>query len=314
MNIRQARRRRSKAGLIIGVAIAALTATSGQAGTLVGSTVTYQSFFPAQGSILSSLGTQTVANATRFDDPVGGITSYFAGDQLIIRNNEALAFAATAFNGPQFVFGTGGLTGATIDPASSSDLLGAVASTSDSVQANFSALSPALGSSLIVDLASGTPLQGQPLTYNYLLPGAGNVAESLGTAPLVDTTSFLDDNDGILVSIGAKTITVVNLEPLAFAAGAFNGPDLTFSGVHITGAQIDPTSSADFLGALRKTSDSVSINFSGLAPAAGHSLVIDISAVSAVPEPANWAAMLLGFGMAGAMIRRRRASAAALPS
>jgi hypothetical protein len=39
----------------------------------------------------------------------------------------------------------------------------------------------------------------------------------------------------------------------------------------------------------------------------------DFAAVSGVPEPATWAEFILGFGLAGVMLRRRRSQAAALP-
>lgn len=38
---------------------------------------------------------------------------------------------------------------------------------------------------------------------------------------------------------------------------------------------------------------------------------VRLTAVSAIPEPATWAMMITGFGMAGAMLRRRRAGVAA---
>jgi hypothetical protein len=41
-----------------------------------------------------------------------------------------------------------------------------------------------------------------------------------------------------------------------------------------------------------------------------YSFELDNIAVTAVPEPATWAMMILGFGAAGAMMRRRRALAA----
>ena len=126
--------------------------------------------------------------------------------------------------------------------------------------------------------------------------------EDLGTRTLGTGTYFVDPADGITVAIGANTITVINDVAAAFANGAFNGPDLVFSGVNILSAAIDPVSAADFLGAVSSTSDSIAINFSGLNPALGHALVIDVG--SSVPEP-NSLLLLVGALAALGMARRR---------
>ncbi|THD60241.1 MAG: PEP-CTERM sorting domain-containing protein [Phenylobacterium sp.] len=44
----------------------------------------------------------------------------------------------------------------------------------------------------------------------------------------------------------------------------------------------------------------------GIAPTAGESFTISLDAGGPVPEPASWALMILGFGMAGATVRRLR--------
>lgn len=303
--------RRNHAGLIALCAFAALAAQPGYAASLVGSKVSYTSYFPSPGSVLSSLGTQTVADGTTFNDDFEGLHAYFVGDKLVVQNTLPLAFAASAFNGPQFKFSGVGITGASVDAASSPDIKGVLSTTGDSVEANLTGKSPAVGSSLVIDLSSSAPLAGQDVTYTYIFPTDGALDGTLGTKPLVDTTSFLDNNDGIIVAVGPRTITILNLVPLEFAPGAFNGPDLSFSGVKIAGASIDPLSASDFLGALKTTHDSISVNLAGLAPALGHALVIDVNAAP-VPEPAAWTIMVMGFGALGLALRRRRARPAAI--
>lgn len=261
--------------------------------SLIGAQVSYESLFPDTHTLLSNLGTQTVTPLTTFTDTQNGVTSFFIGNQLVIENTSPLAFATAPFNGPQFAFSNGGLTGATLNAASSTDFQGALSSSGNSVQANFSALSPALGSTMTVDLTSSNPLAGQQVSYNYLIPTTGTVQESLGTRPLDTGTYFVDSLDGITVVLGANTITVINDVPLAFAGGAFNGPDLVFSGVDILNAAIDPISAADFQGTLSFTPDSIAIDFANLAPLVGHALVID---VTSVPEPGSL--LLLGLPIA----------------
>jgi hypothetical protein len=271
--------------------------------SLLGAEVSYESLFPNTQSVLNNLGTETVTPLTSFADPQNGLTSFFIGNQIVVENTSPLAFATASFNGPQFTLSTGGITGATVAATSSPDFQGVLSSTGNSVQANFSALTPALGSTMTIQLTAGGPLAGQQVGYHYLLPTTGSVQENLGTRTLMHGTYFVDAADGITIVVGPKTITIINDEPLAFAAGTFNGPDLVFTGTTILDATIDPVSAADFQGTLSFTPDSIEVNFAGLAPQTGHALVID---VDSLPEPASLS--LLGVAVAGlAWLRRRDA-------
>lgn len=51
------------------------------------------------------------------------------------------------------------------------------------------------------------------------------------------------------------------------------------------------------------------LSFSGVQSGDNAGLLIDAVSISAVPEPSTWAMLIIGFGVAGAALRRRRASA-----
>jgi hypothetical protein len=280
-----------------------LGSTGTASASLLGGEVSYEYLFPNTQNVVDNLGTETVTPLTNFADTQNGLTSFFIGNQLVVENTSPLAFATASFNGPQFTFSTGGITGATVAATSSPDFQGVLSSTGNSVQANFSALTPALGSTMTIQLTTAGLLAGQQVGYHYLLPTTGSVQENLGTRPLTHGTYFVDATEAIRVVVSAKTITIINDAPLAFAAGAFNGPDLVFSGTTILDATIDPVSAADFQGTLSFTPDSIEVDFAGLAPQTGHVLVID---VDSLPEPASLS--LLGIAVAALAWRRRNGS------
>ena len=93
--------------------IVLLGPTGPASASLLGAEVSYQSLFPNTQSVLNNLGTETVTPLTSFADTPNGLTSFFIGNQLVVENTSPLAFATASFNGPQFTFSTGGITGAT---------------------------------------------------------------------------------------------------------------------------------------------------------------------------------------------------------
>jgi len=295
--------------------VAALTAGQTHAAvSLVGAQVSYD--YVHDGGLLNSFAAQTIADGTTFTDSTNGLRSFVVGPSyVVIENTSPLAFGAYAFNGPGFIFSSG-ITGAVVDTTlTSPDFKGAIVSDNAGFAVNFSALAPSLGSSLFAEISGPSPLGGQTGSYQYVLPTAGQISGSQPPVTLVPTTYFLDNQDGILVALNANTITVLNTLPLAFAGGTFNGPELSFTGIDIAGATIDPISAPDFLGGVTHTQHGVAINFANLNPGLGHALVIDIDAATqgssgAVPEPTSWALMIVGMGAVGGLLRRRRAAQA----
>ncbi len=278
------------------VAAAGLTligSVSSASASLIGAQVSYQYDNPTMQSVNYTLPTQTVTPLTTFNDTANGLMSYFLGNQLVVQNTEAAAFVGAAFNGPQFTFSGGGLTGAKADPVSATGFPGVVSSTANSVQVNYQGLDPALGASQIIDLASSLPLAGQQVSYQALFPSTGSVNGSLPATTLTTGTYFADNINSITTVIGANSIMIINDLTAGFVAAAFDGVTLTFSGANISGAAIDPLSAADFLAPVSFTSDSVSINFSNLVVQSGDVEVIDVH--TAVPEPAS--ATLIAVGL-----------------
>jgi len=89
-----------------------------------------------------------------------------------------------------------------------------------------------------------------------------------------------------------------------FASGSFNGPQFAFSGpsvLPITDVTVDSLSTLDPTS-VSFTASSIDVNVAGEAFSSGsEKIVLDISTSStpAVPEPATWAMMLLGFAGLG---------------
>ncbi len=86
-----------------------------------------------------------------------------------------------------------------------------------------------------------------------------------------------------------------------------NGYDFTLSGAQI---------SAGYVGQSWDWGQRINFNFGGanvkqiVLSSGSNSFEVDNFAVAAVPEPATWALMIMGFGSAGAMLRRRRTASA----
>ena len=100
----------------------------------------------------------------------------------------------------------------------------------------------------------------------------------------------------ITAFLGAKnfgTVTVTNGVTRSSAITSLNGTGLVVSSGEVLAFRFVPTSGQPF-GSL--TGISATVDFT--------------AATAAVPEPAGWAMMLVGFGGLGAMVRRHRGKVA----
>ena len=102
------------------------------------------------------------------------------------------------------------------------------------------------------------------------------------------------------------------LQTVTYGSGPFNGFVFDFSGApDILGVTLDGSSNFTPAGS-SFTSNSFNLNLSGNAVTADSVAVYDFTLQdrAAVPEPASWALMISGFGLAGAALRRRTRVAA----
>jgi PEP-CTERM motif len=146
---------------------------------------------------------------------------------------------------------------------------------------------------------SGATVQFQQDALNQLLnsPTAGPAVG--GTAPVIDWTALT--NSGALLNQ-----TNLNGNVLSFGTTLYGR---NIIGMHF-GNNADPTSPPNNVSAFYVfdfgTAGSRGITFTP--GAQGFSNAVVYSTTGAVPEPATWAMMLLGFGGIGASLRSRRRS------
>jgi hypothetical protein len=90
--------------------------------------------------------------------------------------------------------------------------------------------------------------------------------------------------NGALITDPNVSITFVTIDPASTGLGIFNASNVTFDG------------------------HDVAVDWQNQTFLAGSKVILDINS-GAVPEPATWAMMVLGFGAMGGYIRRSRRSA-----
>ena len=90
----------------------------------------------------------------------------------------------------------------------------------------------------------------------------------------------------------------------SYAAGTLGG-----TVTHSTGSNADLDWRV-FTGRFVATGPSTTISFANLTGGQNEGVFLDAVSLAAVPEPATWALMILGFGAIGGALRRRRATPA----
>ena len=171
-----------------------------------------------------------------------------------------------------------------------------------------------------------TPVKfGDGVTYDAKMPN-GNRPQSL--FGMTGTTNFSNSvvwSGTPLATFGARAATMSFTfdDPVSAALAEFNWTRLgssttSFRIYNSEGALLeslsftanDPAHVAGFYGFQRASNDISRFEIEGYWVGA-RNLSTFTETVSAVPEPATWAMMIIGFGGAGAMIRRRRVAFAA---
>jgi len=172
-----------------------------------------------------------------------------------------------------------------------------------------------------------TPVRfGDGVTYDAKLPNGNRAPSLFGTTATTNFSNSVIWSGTPLVHFGARAATMSFTfdDPVSAALGEFNWTRLgssttSFRIYNSEGALLeslsftanDPAHVAGFYGFQRASNDISRFEIEGYWVGA-RNLSTFTETVSAVPEPATWAMMIIGFGGAGAVIRRRRHAFAAV--
>lgn len=157
---------------------------------------------------------------------------------------------------------------------------------------------------------AGAAVLGDTVSLSYFFPDLGTPYHLTSTPnPFVvaeGLVTTLELDFGVLpisfARLGETEVFTFDPSDDAFSEGAFNGPLLT----DLTGPNFGAVVSVSGLSFDRVTStgDSLRLNLHGLAFGDGSQVVVTLDA-SPAPEPAPWATLILGLGLAGAVLRGR---------
>jgi len=168
----------------------------------------------------------------------------------------------------------------------------------------------AAASWMLVAAPASALFTGDVLNATYFYPTATSVYQNLGSQTPNPTATFVFSN-GIKAVANPSNIALF-LNPNTFGTAAFNGAvftDLTQS--NIIGVSLDGSSNLAGFDASRLTftSNSISFNLQGLSNIPQSFIKANVqfgTGLGAVPEPATWAMLLVGFGGIGVAARSRR--------
>jgi len=171
------------------------------------------------------------------------------------------------------------------------------------------------GAAALLAVAATPPahagLIGADVTYDALFPDQTTVFFSVPQQTITAATSIADTSiapGSTLTSTFTDTaINVLFTGAGGLFIGPFNASGYTFSGVNITGATLDASTSSDLSGAIVTFDASeIFVNFAGLNIANLDQLTIDVTstAVGAVPEPASMA--IFGTGLVALSLTSHR--------
>ena len=157
---------------------------------------------------------------------------------------------------------------------------------------------PAAAASLIGVQVTGTLLYPtQNTNYNGQTPVTKTVVD-----PGVEFGSGFFGAPGS-IDVGANTVTFATNHTGPYGPGDYNGYRLDFAGRTVTSFTLNNSSTYSPNG-FSFNGSSVFFDVTGTSGNDG-SAIFDIT-TSAVPEPATWALMIIGFGLVGAGVRSRR--------